>query len=341
MLLGFKTRPKLNNQPRTALARHAGVARHAWNWGLALTQKILNYNPSNPKEKIKQIPFLSEIDLHQWLVTWVKSEHPWDHEISQSAPQTALRYLGLAWDQCSQKTSGAPTFKSKGRHGACELDGTIQGRGSQTMQVPPIGLLRTDEAWPSSRQPQSVTISHQTDDGLILFPIEIEPIIPPQVVDIVGVDWRVKSWVAPSTSKGLVGAKTYKQMESWPSRLPWLNRSQQRGLTHWKKAPLKIAPWHPRIAKIRKNTIHNQTKLDGAKRVIVDRWLIPSQPCSRCGTQQDRLAPSERVFDGDHCGLPMGRDRNAASNLQTVASPVVSVCRADEADFAAIEQDVS
>ncbi|TAD74217.1 MAG: transposase, partial [Oscillatoriales cyanobacterium] len=31
MLLGFKTQLKLNNQQRTALARHAGVARHAWN----------------------------------------------------------------------------------------------------------------------------------------------------------------------------------------------------------------------------------------------------------------------------------------------------------------------
>ena len=34
MLLGFKTELDLNNQQRTALAKHAEVARHAWNWGL-------------------------------------------------------------------------------------------------------------------------------------------------------------------------------------------------------------------------------------------------------------------------------------------------------------------
>ncbi|RMH72905.1 MAG: hypothetical protein D6680_18060, partial [Cyanobacteria bacterium J007] len=29
---------KLNNSERAALAKHAGVARHAWNWGLNLTK---------------------------------------------------------------------------------------------------------------------------------------------------------------------------------------------------------------------------------------------------------------------------------------------------------------
>ena len=37
MLLGFKTKLKLNNSQRTQMAKHAGVARHAWNWGLGLT----------------------------------------------------------------------------------------------------------------------------------------------------------------------------------------------------------------------------------------------------------------------------------------------------------------
>ncbi|WP_236104242.1 helix-turn-helix domain-containing protein, partial [Sphaerospermopsis reniformis] len=36
MLLGFKTQLKVNKQQRLLLAQHAGVARHAWNQGLAL-----------------------------------------------------------------------------------------------------------------------------------------------------------------------------------------------------------------------------------------------------------------------------------------------------------------
>ncbi|MEB3178131.1 MAG: helix-turn-helix domain-containing protein, partial [Nostocaceae cyanobacterium] len=63
MLLGFKTELKLNNQQRTALIKHCGVARHAWNWGLGLTKQILDHNKNNPDSKIK---FPSAIDLHKW-----------------------------------------------------------------------------------------------------------------------------------------------------------------------------------------------------------------------------------------------------------------------------------
>ncbi len=65
MLLGFKTELKINNTQKILLAKHAGVARHAWNWGLSLTKKILDNNRTESEEKIK---FPSAIDLHKWLV---------------------------------------------------------------------------------------------------------------------------------------------------------------------------------------------------------------------------------------------------------------------------------
>jgi putative transposase len=41
MRISLKTELKLNNYQRTQLAKHAGVARHAWNWGLDLCKKVL------------------------------------------------------------------------------------------------------------------------------------------------------------------------------------------------------------------------------------------------------------------------------------------------------------
>ncbi|WP_287525149.1 helix-turn-helix domain-containing protein [Okeania sp. SIO2C2] len=60
MLLGFKTELQPTNQQKTLLAQHAGVARHACNWGLWLTRNILNHNSINPDSKIK---FPTAIDL--------------------------------------------------------------------------------------------------------------------------------------------------------------------------------------------------------------------------------------------------------------------------------------
>ena len=75
MLLGFKTQLKLNNKQRTTLTRHAGCARHAWNWGLALTKQILDHNQIVPEQE--KIKFPTAIDLHKWLVALVKPENPW------------------------------------------------------------------------------------------------------------------------------------------------------------------------------------------------------------------------------------------------------------------------
>jgi putative transposase len=78
MLLGFKTQLKVNRQQRLLLAQHAGVARHAWNSGLALCQQVLLHNKLHSDDRIK---FPTAIDLHKWLVAAIKSTHPWYYEV--------------------------------------------------------------------------------------------------------------------------------------------------------------------------------------------------------------------------------------------------------------------
>ena len=112
MLLGFKTELHPNNKQKTLLAKHAGVARHAYNWGLWLTRNILDHNSNNPDSKLK---FPTAIDLHKLLVAMVKPNNYWYYEVSKCAPQYALRYLSNAWKRCFNKISGRPKFKKKGK----------------------------------------------------------------------------------------------------------------------------------------------------------------------------------------------------------------------------------
>ncbi|MDJ0554719.1 MAG: helix-turn-helix domain-containing protein [Microcoleaceae cyanobacterium MO_207.B10] len=111
MLLGFKTELHPTNQQKTLLAKHAGVARHAYNWGLWLTKNVLQYNLLHPGSKIK---FPTAIDLHKLLVAMVKPKNCWYYEVSKCAPQYALRYLSVAWKRCFTKVSAVPKFKKKG-----------------------------------------------------------------------------------------------------------------------------------------------------------------------------------------------------------------------------------
>ena len=112
MILGFKTELHPTNQQKTLLAKHAGVARHAYNWGLWLTRNIRIANSSNPDSKLK---FPTAIDLHKLLVAMVKPLNYWYYEVSKTTPQYALRYLSDAWKRCFSKVLGIPKFKKKGR----------------------------------------------------------------------------------------------------------------------------------------------------------------------------------------------------------------------------------
>jgi putative transposase len=256
VLLGFKTELKLNNQQRTALAKHCGVARHAWNWGLALTKQILDHNKANPDSKIK---FPSAIDLHKWLVALVKSEHEWYYECSKSTPQQALMALRESWKRCFNKTAGVPRFKKKGKRDSFTLEGTVKILGNNKIQVPVIGVLKTYERLPQVLT-KSATISRQADRWFISFRFDVEQ-QESSNTDVVGVDLGVKNLAIFSTGKVIAGAKSYKKFEAKLSRMQWLNRHKIIGSNNWKKAQMQIARLHRKIANIRKNTLHKLTTL--------------------------------------------------------------------------------
>jgi putative transposase len=256
MLLGFKTELKLNNQQRVKFAKHSGVARHAWNWGLALTKQILEHNNALPDSKIK---FPTAIDLHKWLVALVKSENEWYYECSKSTPQQALMALRNAWKDCFSKKKGVPRFKKKGRKDSFTLEGTVKILGNNKIQVPVIGVLKTYERLPQVLI-KCCTISRQADRWFISFRFDVEQ-QQSDKTSVVGVDLGVKNLCTLSTGEVIAGAKSYKKYEAKLSRMQWLNRHKIIGSANWKKAHILIGRLHRKIANIRKDTLHKLTTL--------------------------------------------------------------------------------
>ena len=255
MLLGFKTELHPTNQQKTLLAKHAGVARHAYNWGLWLTRNILDHNSNNPDSKLK---FPTAIDLHKLLVAMVKPNNYWYYEVSKCAPQYALRYLSNAWKRCFSKVSGQPKFKKKGRDDSFTLDGSISV-GFNQIKLPRIGWVKTFEILPDNINPKSVTISRRANRWFVSFKVERESQNTEKSVDVVGVDLGVKTLATLSTGEVFDGAKPYKKLESKLSRLQYLNRHKTKFSSNWKKAQLKIAKLHNKIADIRKDQLHKLT----------------------------------------------------------------------------------
>ena len=255
MLLGFKTELKINNMQRVLLAKHAGVARHAWNWGLGLTKKILDNNRKNLDDKIK---FPSEYDLHKWLVALVKPECPWYYEVSKCAPQYALRYLRRAWDDCFKKAKKPPRFKKKGKADSFALDGSITVEHNR-IKVPRIGWLKTYEKLPTSIKPKSVTISKVSDRWFISWKIDIELTKIAKSNSPISIDLGLLRFATLSTSDEVYSPRPYKQLEKNLRLLQWRNRRQIIGSFNWKKTQRKIAKLHYRISCIRSDFIHKFT----------------------------------------------------------------------------------
>jgi putative transposase len=271
MLLGFKTQLKVNKQQRILLAQHAGVARHAWNCGLALCQQVLLHNkhhsehPSGsptetnpavaPSDKIK---FPTAIDLHKWLVASIKSTHPWYYQVSKCAPQYALRHLSDAFKGFFKKSKGFPKFKKKGKHDSFTLDGAIHIH-NRKVKIPVIGWIKTYETLPTGYKPKSVTISKQADKWFISWKIAVETSQTPKQQEFVGVDLGINHLATLSTGEIFDGVKSYKKYESKLARMQYLHRHKQKGSNNYRKACIKIARLHQKIANIRKDTLHKIT----------------------------------------------------------------------------------
>ena len=255
MLLGFKTELKVNIRQRILLAKHAGVARHAWNWGLRLTKNILDNNQNQPENQIK---FPTSIDLHKWLVALVKPEYPWYYSVSKCAPQYALRHLRKAWDDCFKKSKKPPRFKKKGLADSFTLDGSITVEKNR-IKVPIIGWLKTYERLPQTVIPKSVTISQKAGRWFISFKLEVTPQQLGTKNNPVAVDLGLLRFATLSTGEEIDSPRPFKKLEKKLRLLQWRNRHQVVGSSNWKKTQQKIALLHDHISCIRSDFIHKLT----------------------------------------------------------------------------------
>ncbi len=367
MLNGFKTELKLNNQQRTALAKHCGVARHAYNWGLATCIEA--------KEKGEKHP--SAITLHKRLVREVKSENLWYYEVSKCAPQQALRDLEQAFKNFfTVKGRGFPRFKKKGCNDSFYLEGRIQINGNR-IKLPRIGWVKTYEKHLPPilvKSSSNVTISRRADKWFIAYKVDLELQPVKQPHGCVGVDLGIKTLATLSHGMVFPAVKAYRRAKK---KLASLNRSVSRkvkGSNNRKKAIKRLAKAHYQVACIRNDATHKLTsylaknhscvviedlnvsgmlknhrlaqaiadggfyefrrQLEykcewlGSKLIVVDRFFPSSKTCSDCGQIHKNLKLSDRTFVCPSCGFFLDRDWNAAINLEKAGSSPVSACGA-------------
>ncbi len=245
----LKTKLKLNNQQKTILAKHAGVARHAYNWGLATC--IAEY------EQTKKRP--SAITLHKRLVAEVKSINPWYYEVSKCAPQQALRDLERAFKNfLTIPQRGFPKFKKKGKKDSFYLEGSIKILKGNKIKLPRIGIVKTYEILPSVPV-KNVTISKRANNWYISFKYDLEPTHTAKERDVIGVDVGINTLATCSDGTLFANVKAYKQAKKRLTRYQRRVNKKEPGSKNRAKAVKRLSKLHKKVADIRADALHKLT----------------------------------------------------------------------------------
>lgn len=357
-----KIRLELNNEQATLAAKHAGVARHAYNWGLAVCKKAYEQKEKRP----------SAIDLHKKLVAEVKKENAWYYEVSKCSPQEALRNLDKAYLKCFREKKGLPVFKKKGIRDSFYLEGNITATNGK-IKLPKFGWVKLSESV-DIQGVKNVTVSKTAGQWFVAFKILKENNLPKQEkINPIGVDLGIKTLATLSDGTSFENKRPYKKLKRKLKIAQRKISKKVKGSANRKKAIQKVAKLHYKIANIRKDALHKLTThlaknhsevviedlnvrgmsknhklasaiLDGgfyefrrqlsykcewygSQLTVVDRFYPSSKTCSCCGAIKKELKLIERIYHCESCKISIDRDFNAAINLRNKAvSYTASAC---------------
>lgn len=273
----YKIRLEPNNKQKTQFNQHAGVARHAYNIGLAYCNQKFKEGEKVP----------SAIDLHKWLVSTVKKENPWYYNSSKSSPQEALRHLEKAFKnfhriqkasnykelnfkyvdgvKVSSGLKGLPKFKKKSSKDSFYLDSTDIKINRDKIKLPKIGVVKMSESV-DVKSIKNCTISRVANNWFIAFKVEFTPNRGGKRYDTIGVDLGITNLA--TLSDGTV-IDNKKPLKLYLSRLKTLNQSLNRKFRlgegyqskNYFKTKLKIDKIYKKISNIRKDNIHKVTTM--------------------------------------------------------------------------------
>ena len=263
IIRAYKVELDVNNKQRTLLVQCAGVARWAFNWGLA--RRKAEYEATGKSS--------SAIEQHRQLNALKKTEYPWLYNYSKCIPQEALRDLDKACQNFFRrvkngKKQGFPKFKSrKNGIGSFRLTGAIHVTDTH-IKLPRIGWLRLKEYGyiPTDNiHILSVTISESAGRWFVSVQCRKEIEVSQATGEPIGIDLGIKELAVTSDGQRFENPKPLRRAQAKLRRLQRELSRRKKGGKNREKTRRKIAKAHQRIANIRRDTLHKTTSAIVAK----------------------------------------------------------------------------
>ncbi len=248
MLMAHKIELKTNNKQKTYFAKASGTARRAYNWALGEWKK--EYEAGGKP---------SEMALRRKLNSIKRQEFPWMLEVTKCAPQMAIIQLGQAFRNFFAKRAAYPTVRRKWIDDRFTLSNDQFKVNDSRIRIPHLGWVRMRESLRFLGKIVTATISRSADRWFVSITVETGALETSPANDnqvAVGVDLGITEFAKLSNGETIQGPRPQKRLLGRIKRLSRSLSRKQKGSHNRKKARIKLARLHKRIANIRLNAIH-------------------------------------------------------------------------------------
>lgn len=254
-----------NNRQSTYFARCCGVARFAYNWGLARWNEMYAAHKANPDENPQPTRFV----LNKELNSIKREKFPWMMEVTKYAPQVAIINLGRAYENYFNKRADEPTKKRKGVHDSFYIGSDMIAVVGDRVKIPGLGRFmdgRQKLGWVKMAERLRyanakiicATVSRTADDWFISITCEVPEEKPIEIADrkdAVGIDVGVGEYVMSDGEFHQVPRAYRQAMRRLRRAQQSLSRKKKGSRNRWKQKR-RIARIHQRIADVRGDWLH-------------------------------------------------------------------------------------
>jgi putative transposase len=242
------------------LNKAAGIARFAFNWGLARWQE----------QKAQGVKGSGPMALKAEFNSIKREQFPWTLDVTKNAVEDGFRRLSASMKNYydSQKGTrkgrhmGFPKFKSKKRSTpSFTLDSErfrVDGHALTIQKLP--ATINMAEYLRFAGKPKWATLSCVAGKWYASIAVEVEhTILPEPPCEAVGIDLGIKMLATLSNGKEFENQKLLRSELTHVKRLSRRLSQRQQGSNRWSRAKHQLARFHERIAHRRLDIIHKMT----------------------------------------------------------------------------------
>lgn len=275
----YKFRFYPTSEQEMILAKTFGCARFAYNYMLRLRsdawmqrQERVGYHATSAAlTALKKTP-----------------EHAWLNEVSSVPVQQALRHLQTAFNNFFAKRARYPQFKRKDGPQSAEYTTSAFKWDGKTLKLAKMDAplaIRWSRLIPKGATPTTVTVSRDAA-GRYFVSMLCDDVVDakPVVAAKVGIDLGLTHFAILSTGEKITAPNTFRKNEAKLAKLQRRLAKKTKGSTRRKKAKLKVAKLHAKIADSRRDFLHKlSTRLINENQVIaVESLSVSNMQKNRC-----------------------------------------------------------